>query len=725
MYNIKETAKEFDTYYSSYNADTEKLLKGLEKIYDKNISSYELKAKNIEYLCDNCNIKIFKNCPFFFEFSSGRERHTWGGLQSHIGSFLHEKTSDLWLDRYQADLSDDIENGYIYCWNNPVGFDHFSLGYDNILDKGFEKIIDDAENALKNVSNEKSRAFLSSVVQSVKALLHLAERFSKEAYNLAEKTENAEEKAHYLRIARTASKVPAKPPESFYEALAAVIFCREAVASLEGIGVSIFGHIDRMLEKYYNADIKSGKITYDEVKNLFHILFTYTDVRFETKKIFRETSTTINIGGCDFDGAVCFNDITKAVLDAVFEGRYVNTKIICRISSEHPSEYFEKIVKIQAANIPILVLLNDDVLIPARVKCGASQADARSYVNGGCHELVMQNSEVCTRADTWINLPKLLLDVLKKSHAKTFECFRQETLNEIKKYLLKIMEEKNKYEKKWCEYDPLPLCSSTFDGCIENAKDITEGGTKYSTTELSLLAPATLIDSLITIKDFVYDKKSLTLKELYNICCENFEGNETFRKQILANPIKYGAGNSEADIFAATMLSDISKLYKNEKGEYYKNGRGGDYIPAFYPHEIFRQLGKKTIATPDGRKAYTPLSRGCSPSEFIKLENPASVIKSLHAIDFTDFADSFCCEITLQNMDEEKNINVISALIKIFLQNKGSSLQFNLFDKEKLRKAQKNPDEHRDICVRVCGYSAVFVTLEKEIQDEIITRAIR
>lgn len=724
---LKVIADEFDEYYSNFDPYTDALLNALEKIYAENatISSYELKAKNIAYLCDNCPIHIFRTAPFFFEFSSGRTRHTWGGLQSPAGSFLHEKKADEWLNKYADELKSDRENGYIYCWNNPVGFDHFSLGYDRILNDGFEKIISAAEQKLLETEDKKKRAFLSASISSMKSLLRLAERFSKEAMRIAESAKNEEEKLYYKRIAETAEQVPAKPPRDFFEALSSIVFCREAIGSLEGIGISTYGHIDRLLGEFCDNDIKSGKLTFEKVQNYFDILLTYTDTRFEVRKGFFETSTTMVIGGCCENGNVCFNTVTKALLKAVRKNAYVNTKINCRVSSRHPREFFEMLADIQTANIPILAIQNDDVIIPARVKCGEEENDARLYVSGGCHEIVLQNTEVNTRADTWINLSRILLDVLDFCKAENFDAFYNETLASIKKYIFKIMEMKNHYERSWCEIDPLPLYSSTMTGCLENALDATNGGTKYASTSLSLVGAATLTDSLYAIKTLVYEQKKFDLKRFSTLCKNNYSDNESLRQYIINRIPKYGTGNREVDLFAAELLHNISMIYRDKDGNLFKNGRDGNYLPAFYPHEIFRTLGYKTAATPDGRRAFSPLSRGCSPSEFIEVRSPLDILKSISEIDFTDYADSFCTEITLQRMSPDIGIPTITVLIETFIANGGSSLQFNLLDSEKLIEAQKDPDKHRDICVRVCGYSAVFVTLDKEQQAEIISRAIR
>lgn len=727
MNAVQRAFEEFDSYYTSYDPCTQKLLAALEEIYaDRaDVSSYELKARNIAYLCETCSIHLFRYSPFFFEFSSGRERHTWGGLQSHVGSFLHEKTADLWLKAYEKDLTQDREDGYLHAWSNPVGFDHFSLGYDRILSLGFEGMLKQAEAALDQAQTDEERAFLKASASCCRSLIGLAARFEAEARALAAQAEDAETRAHYEKIAEAAKWVPAHGARTFYEALCAIVFCREAIGSLEGIGVSTFGHVDRMLAPYYEADLAAGRLKPEEASELFGMLLAYTDARFEVHRGFFETSTTMVIGGCDPDGRICYNGVTEALLRAVMDNRPVNTKINCRVSAAHPRAYLEKLAEIQAANIPVIVMQNDDVLIESRVKCGQAIEDARTYVSGGCHEIVLQNTEVNTRADTWINLPRLLLDVLEQSQADSFEAFYREVLSAIERYVKKIMALKNKYERMWRELDPLPLASATMTGCLETGRDITAGGTKYASTALSMLAPATLIDSLYTVKTLVYERAQLTLSELAALCQTDFEGQELLRRQIIRQIPKYGTGDETVDAFARQTLSDIAALYYDEQGALYKNGRSGSYLPAFYPHDIFRPLGARTIATPDGRRAFTPLSRGCSPSEFIESATPVDILRSMQKIDFTQYADSFCIEITLPQMEADRARSIITALVESFIAVKGATIQFNLLDRQTLLDAQANPENHAGLCVRVCGYSAVFVTLGRDVQDEVVRRAIR
>ena len=382
---------------------------------------------------------------------------------------------------------------------------------------------------------------------------------------------------------------------------------------------------------------------------------------------------------------------------------------------------FARVAEVQAANIPVLVMQNDDVVIPARVKCGQAVEDARLYVSGGCHEIVLADTEVCTRADSWINLPRILLDSMEKhADAADFDDFYAAFLSDVRAYYLRIVELKNAGERHWCEFDPLPLYSSSLVGPLESGLDVTEGGAKYNSTAPSMVGAATLIDSLYSIKTLVFEEKQLDIARFLEILANDFRGEEALRRDICKRIPKHGTNKEVLNRFSASVLADLASV------SHQTNARGGKYLPAFYPHDIYRPLGGKTGATPDGRRAHTPLSRGISPSEFIDTESPLDCILSLEDIDFTQFADSFIAEITLPEMENNKaNREILIAIIRGFLTVGGSSLQFNLTNSSTLKAARENPEQYKNVLVRVCGYSAPFVYLCKQTQDEIISRAIR
>lgn len=720
---FRRTAEEFETYYAHFDPDTDRLLalaEETDRLHGEE-TSYERKTALYELLCRECRVHLFRESDFFFEMSSGRGRFTWGGLQSPVGSYFHERTADQWLNVYRSELEQDRAEGFLYNWNNPVGFDHHCPGYDRILTLGLTGIVREAEDKLACCEDPRKQIFYRCVIRANQALMGLAERFAAEADRLAAQAAGAEEKTHYEKIAAAARQVPAHPPRTFYEGLCAVVFYRECVGSLEGIGFSTFGQLDRMLRPLYEADLLAGRLTREEALGLLCDLLLYTDVRFDTAHSYHETSTTIELGGCDAAGQVNFSDLTVLVLDAVLAVRSCGTKINCRISRRHPEAFLRNIALVQAENLPTVMMHNDDVLIPARIRAGAAVEDARLYVGGGCHEVVLEGTEVCTRADTWISLPRLLLATMEKiTVCPSFDAFYRQFLADVRAYHEKIAAAKNRQEARWCEFDPLVLYSSSMLDCLEKGQDVTEGGARYNTTALSMVGVATVIDSLFAVKTLVFDKKALTMPQLNQILRDNFAGQEPLRQTIIRRLPKHGTNQEVLNDFSARVLADLSTV----SGQ--RNGRGGPYLPAVYPHDIFRPLGEVLGATPDGRPAGAPLSRGVSPSEFVPTRSPLDLIHSLAPIDFTRFADSFCAELTLPRMEDTgRAVNVLTAIIKAFLEAEGSSLQFNLLDRRMLLDAKAHPEQYEGLTVRVCGYSARFTALEPNVQDEVIARAIR
>jgi len=412
--HAQDLRNELEEYYSSFDPAAGPLSAALREHLDSfpEPSSFGRKSRMHEFLCRECPVKLFRHTPLFFEISSGRGRFSWGGLQSPVGSYLHNSTAAQWLNPYGEALAKDREEGYFHGWNNPVGFDHHCAGYSNLLRLGLRGIIEKAGAQQSLCEDPHQRDFYQSVIRSNRALIELAHRFSRHAAELSRNAADEAEKQHYAAIAEAAAHVPEHPPRTFYEALNTVLFYRECVGSVEGIGISTFGLLDRMLYPYYQADLQAGRITPDDARRLIGDLLIYTDIRFDTAHAYHETSTTIELGGLNTDGSAVYNDLTKMILQTVKDLRTIGTKINCRISKQHPAAYLEQIMDVQLTPLPSVMMHNDDVLIPARVRRGQSEEDARWYVGCGCHEIVLANTEVCTRADSWINLPRILLGTI-------------------------------------------------------------------------------------------------------------------------------------------------------------------------------------------------------------------------------------------------------------------------------------------------------------------------
>jgi formate C-acetyltransferase len=691
-----------------------------------------------EIIAGECSVVLFPHFPFFWEAAAGRNRCDWG-LSSPLSTYLKESSAGLWIEPYQREIKKYLDAGLFRGWS-PVGYDHHCPGYDLIFAKGLLGLIADAGERLDSAETPAERDFLEAVIRSNRALISLANRFAGEAENLLAENQGEEARVNLRRIAAAAKRVPANPPETFYEAIAVILFIRETYGSLEAFGQSTFGQIDRLLYPYYEKDLEAGRITREEALALIHALLAFTDAKFGISDgFFRETSTTVVIGGCDRRGKAVFNEITRMVVEACIENRYVGTKIIARTSSRHPDEYFSLLAEFTASCANILVMPNDDTLIPANRRWNKALEDARLYVGGGCHEMVLANTEVNTRADSWINLPGLFLrtlvpdaadaadtgappmrEFISASDSPDFESFYAACMDNVQRFHNIITALKEKYERQWNRFDSAPLYSASIADCIGNARDVSAGGARYNSVSLSMVGAATFIDSLYAVKRMVYDEKRLSLGELWKILSDDWQGNENLRLYALNRLPKYGTGNIEADGFADRVLRDLSK----KAGQ--PNGRGGIVTPAFYAHDLFIVFGLETMATPDGRRRGAYLSRGIAPSEFAGVQSVTDSIRSLNNLDLTLFPESMATELTLPASVSSWNmITAVSALIKNFVRSGGSTLQINVLDRETLIRAREEPEKYPNVVVRVCGYSQAFNSLSDQQKDEVISRTVR
>ena len=712
---------ELEQYYAAFDPQRElfqeKMTKMTQALGDRPAMEQKIAAMRI--LAECSDIQVFRYYPFWFQFTADRARGIWGGLAANWGGmYLYKTRAEKEVKAFSDYFAADRAAGRIFNWDNPVGHDHHALNYDDILALGLDGLKARAQKYRANADQDKL-PFYDAAIASLDILAGLSRRFAKRAEEMLLTETDETARKNLARIAATAAQVPMRPAKTFYEALAAIMFCRECVGTLEGIGVSVYGHLDRILQPYYEADHAAGRITAEEAKDLLAALFVNTGVRFSENTCPRETSTSIVLGGCDRDGNIVYNAVTDLILDVELEGRYVNLKLDCRISKSHPRAYLKKIMALQAEGLACIALLNDDVYISARVRQGQDLEDARLYVAGGCHEIVLGGTEVCTRADTWIILPGILMTTLKNGHFDTFEDLYRQVLADIQAFIIRVENAKNAVENHWADLNPMPLYSAMLTGCVEKGMDATAGGSKYANTALSMVSPATFIDSLWAIKTLCFDEKKYTLEAYMQIVENNFAGEEALRQYILNRIPKYCSGDDTLDAFTQEVFHALAQTAGQE------NGRGGKYLPAFYPHDVWRHVGAAMGATPDGRKAGFSLSRGCSPSEFLTGITPVEMLRSVAKMDFEEFADSFALEVTLPMLRGTEGENILVALVEEFLENKGATLQFNLLDAKALRQAQENPEAHRDIIVRVCGYSYYFVLLDKARQAEIISRAQR
>ncbi len=691
-----------------------------------------MKARLHEAIAARCRPTIFRHSPFFFEIDA-KPSESWGCP----GSF--DETPSSWLRERNNILAKDLPESR-FLSECPLlsggGFDndHHSIGYTRLLRKGINGVL--AEIAARRVKqlNVDQSAILDAMERSCRALLLVAARFRMAAETALAAEHDPEARRCLRLVVDAATHVPANPPRTFHEGLAALVFLREVVASFEGIGISVLGHPDRLLIELYRRDVAEGILTKDEARDLIARWMLPFDLKSHVNdNQWPETSTCMTLGGCDEDGTPVWNELTRLFINVHHELGLMNPKPNCRISKNSPQEYLELIAKLNLAGHNNFALMNDDILIPALVRAGKTEREARLYVNGGCQEPITEGVEHSAGAYYWINLPRLLdlclrptdetlpqwaADVLPQpvgAHAD-FEAFYEKCREQILRTINIGAEWRVAVGKLQPRINPCPLFSASLEGCVDNAADYTAGGARHNPSGICLVGVATLINSLHAIREAVFEKQWSTMEELRGALARNWEEFEELRGRMLSLP-RYGHGDAAVDALAARFSKEAAAFIRSLPNE-----RGGHFQPGYFSYSFFIGMGKQTRATPDGRKSGEPLSQGYGPDHRDSAAGVTDTLRSTAAIDLADFPASSVLDMQLPaggGIDAAR----LAGLMRAFAALGGSVAQFNCVSREVLRDAQAHPARHAELTVRICGLSARFTALARDVQDELVNRA--
>jgi trans-4-hydroxy-L-proline dehydratase len=704
---------------------------------------WTLKARLHTLIAERFEPVLFANSPFYYEMGL-RPAENWGNPTGTMGG-----TAPLpaeWLMRRGIDRARSHpayakirrfgpgEGGLAIAHEGIFDFDHHALGSTHLLEVGIHGLLDEIGARLARPATPDQASWLAAAAESCYAVIRIAERFAEAAD--AEKTaggaESATMVANLTRIAHTARRVPAEPPRTFYEGLAALWFLREVAATLEGIGISVIGHLDRQLNVLYEADLAAGRLTEIEARDLLARWLLPTDVKFFVdESSWPETSTCFEIGGCDDDGEPVFNALTRLILEVHAELDLLNPKLQCRYSARSPQAYLDLLSEHVLRGRNVFSLLNDDVLIPANVWAGKSEAEARRYVNGGCQETIVEGVEHSAGAYYYFNMPRVLDLCLQPvtlwiaegerggvggiAGARDFEEFYARFVDTLGRTIARGAAWRRDVGSEWVHIHPCPFFSATLADTIENARDYTAGGARHNPAGVALVGLASLVDSLHAIRVAVFQEGRLSLSELREALSGDWKGHERLRARMVALP-KFGHGDPEVDALAGRLADDLVTLIQGLKNE-----RGGRFQPSFFVYYAFVAMGKRVRATPDGRHSGDLLSQGVSPAQ---LRAPASLTDTFHslaALDLTRYPANAVLDVQLP-LGAGLPRDAVTGLVRTFADLGGATIQPNVVSLKALRDAQLHPERYQALTVRICGLSARFVALTREVQDEIIAR---
>ena len=611
---------------------------------------------------------------------------------------------------------------------SPFGQDsHMTIDYDLLLKRGIKGILDDIDVYKSKLSYDEpddyeKMEFYDSCAKCLRAVVNFSNRYADAAEKLAE-TASCERAAELKRIAANCRKVPYEPAGNFYEALQSVQFVTFCVSfkPLRPFSVLQYqlGRPDRYLAEYYENDIKNGRLTDYEAQTLLDCLGILIN-----RRIPRGLSSGYMLGGRDKDGNIVSNNLTKLCMRVVSDNRLVYPSVGLCVCPGGNGTYsrqkadIELACEILAKGCSHPAFFNDDVIRRGLVNYGLPDEEACSYIHSTCVEITPIASSNVWVASPYINLLQTLLDILDRGYDDFGELMEAYYNNLSSKVFNGYKRElHNRAER--VRYDIDPLLSCFVNDCLKNGKDIERGGARYNWIMPSFVGLANAVDSLNVIKDLVFERKIFDFSQLNEMLKSNFEGYGSERRMINDMVTKYGNDDDGADSLAAGITGFISEHCKKYKAPL----NNGKLIPSLFcwiMHDVF---GQQTGASPDGRLAGFPLGDGSGPAQGRENKGPTASILSSTKWDHTPFIGGIAVNMKFsKTYMNDDSCGVIKSLVMSYLIRGGFEIQINVTDADVLRKAQKNPEQYRDLVVRIGGYSDYFVSLSPSMQEEVITR---
>jgi len=644
-----------------------------------------------------------------------------------------------WLDSYDAGIFTE------FMEQRAPGH---TAGGGNIWRKGFLDFKKEIKESIENLDfyNDpeafSKREQLKAMDIAADAIILYAKRHSQEVLRLAEIESDPVRNEELKKIAEICSNVPENAPKTFWEALQHYWFIHLGVITEFNTWDAFNpGRLDQHLFPFYKKDLAEGVLSKEkaiELLQAFWVKFNNQPAPPKVGVTAEESNTytdfcNINIGGLKEDGSDGVNDLSYILLDVIEEMRILQPSSNVQISRKTPDEFLKRAINIIKTGFGQPSVFNTDAIFKELIRQNKSKIDAYNSGASGCVESGAFGKEAYILTG-YFNLVKILeitlhngfdpltkkLIGLKTGDPTIFESFEElmEAYKEQINHFVNIKIKGNQIiERIWAQ-NPAPFLSILIEDCIQKAKDYNDGGAKYNTSYIQIVGMGSITDCLASLKYNIFDKKIISMQELLDILENNFQGNEIIRQKFINKTPKYGNDHDYADSITQKVFEIVFNVVDNRP-----NTRGGVHRINLLPTTSHVYFGKVTGTMPDGRKAFMPLSEGISPVQGMDINGPTSVIKSASKIDHLRTGGTLLNQkFTPQLLTSESGITKLAHLIRSYFEMNGHHIQFNVVSANTLKDAQKNPEEYRNLIVRVAGYSDYFNNLGSDLQDEIISR---
>ena len=620
---------------------------------------------------------------------------------------------------------------------------HICPNCEKWLKKGPAGIKAEAEKYLETASGDK-KDFYESVIIVMEGVQQFMMRYCSFLLEKAETEKDKIKKENMILTAENCKNISSRPAENFHEAVQSLWFLF-VVLHMESNASSFSpGRMDSFLYPYYKKDIEKGILTNEKALEIIECLWLkFNEIVYmrnsHSAKYFAGFPIGFNIavGGQNEKGEDFVNELSFLFLKAQEHLGLPQPNLSVRLHKGTKDKILKEAIKVVAKGSGMPQFFNDEAVIPAMEELGISEKDARNYAIVGCVELTTQGNNLGWSDAAMFNLNKILELTLNGGKClltgeqlsenfgdlttyKTFEELEKSFEKHLNIFMDKMVLACEKVEEAHINLLPSPFLSSVIDNCIEEGKDVTQGGAKYNFSGIQMIQVANLADSLWAVKKLVFDEKKISKEELLSALRDNFKGHEITRAVILNRAEKYGNDIDEVDMMGVKWAEYFKKRLEN-----FRNYRGGLYHTGMYTVSAHVPMGENLGASPDGRLAEEPLADGgMSPVYGRDIKGPTAVLKSVSKIDkkLTSNGGLLNMKFLPEFFRTEKGIDKFANMMRGFVDLEIPHIQFNVVRKEDLLAAKKNPENYRGLTIRVAGYTAYFTELSEKLQDEIIAR---
>ena len=669
---------------------------------------YDVAARCFDFIVDNVAIGFSKyDC---FPAISAWDRH-----ERPMKAILWGHAADV-DDKYYPGLRAEIaqmrREGRATIGKD---FDHSAPDWVDILKLGFPGM------KARVDSYAKDTPFYRAEKRAAAAMMRFLDRLIAEGKNELEKVsrrdaETQRETKWLEKEIASLERLRVGPPQTVFDIMEFTMVYFILSEPLNYFQVRTFDNIDVRWWPYYQADLAAGRTTEAEFREEFrHFLWQFGSID-------NYWGHPMYLGGTNKDGTSAYNPLSLIILDVIEKTALPTPKFQLKMAKNTPDEIWRKALDMLRKHAP-LCLMSEENMARSMKPVGLTDEECRDLLIWGCFEYLPRAKGNCTSACRVI-LPQPVVELMAKAakgefSAATFDDFKREYFRILHANTDRTAELLRKVEAHLAEVNPALMLSLAVGDALEKGVDAFSLGYKYNFTTISELGFATAVDSLLAVREFVYDKKAVSLAELGRILAANWQGHEELRLRMKNSKLKWGCGNPEADALAKEVIEGYTSHVVGKP-----NGRGGVFVCYGLNARGFIEGGRLTGATPDGRLRGEPLSKNMAPSVGAETEGITGSIRSYGAIAPENFPCGSIYDVMIHpsTVAGDKGLRAFRILVEQFFAGGGVAMNINIVSPETLRDAQKHPEKYENLQVRVAGWNIRWNDIPRKEQDEYIAR---